>query len=43
MGLDYIDCVNFRDVGVFINLISEKELLPENRNYRGQYRLYKAT
>ncbi|WP_299216772.1 tyrosine-protein phosphatase [uncultured Dokdonia sp.] len=36
MGLDYADgCVNFRDVGAFINLISEKKLLPEGRVYRG--------
>lgn len=36
MGLDYTDgCVNFRDVGAFINLISGKEVLPEGRMYRG--------
>lgn len=36
MGLDYTDgCVNFRDVGAFINLISEKQVLPEGRMYRG--------
>jgi protein-tyrosine phosphatase len=36
MGLDDTDgCVNFRDVGTFINLISEKTVLPENLIYRG--------
>lgn len=36
MGLDYTDgCVNFRDVGAFINLISKKTVLPEGRIYRG--------
>jgi len=36
MGLDYTDgCVNFRDVGAFIYLISGKHVLPENRIYRG--------
>ncbi len=36
MGLDYTDgCVNFRDIGTFINLISEKTLLPEHLMYRG--------
>lgn len=36
MGLDYTDgCVNFRDVGEFINLISGKEILPIQRLYRG--------
>ena len=36
MGLDYTDgCVNFRDVGVFIHLISGNKLLPEQRIYRG--------
>ena len=36
MGLDYTDgCVNFRDVGVFIHLITGKQILPENRIYRG--------
>ncbi len=36
MGLDYTEgCVNFRDVGAFVNLISEKTVLPEGRMYRG--------
>ena len=36
MGLDYTKgCVNFRDVGAFVNLISEKTVLPEGRIYRG--------
>lgn len=36
MGLDYADgCVNFRDVGAFIHLISEKKILPEDRIFRG--------
>lgn len=36
MGLDYTDgCVNFRDVGVFVHLISGKQILPENHIYRG--------
>lgn len=36
MGLDYTDgCVNFRDVGGYINLILEKESLPEGKIYRG--------
>lgn len=36
MGLDYADgCVNFRDAGAYINLILEKELIPEGRIYRG--------
>lgn len=36
MGLDYTDgCVNFRDVGAFINLITGTHILPEKRIYRG--------
>lgn len=36
MGLDYTQgCVNFRDVGAFVNLILEKEVLPEKKLYRG--------
>lgn len=36
MTLDYTDgCVNFRDVGTFINLISNKEILPEGKIFRG--------
>lgn len=36
MGLDYTDgCVNFRDFGAYINLILDKDVLPEGRFYRG--------
>ncbi|BDD11842.1 hypothetical protein FUAX_42740 (plasmid) [Fulvitalea axinellae] len=36
MGLDYSDgCVNFRDVGEFVNLIYGEELLNENILFRG--------
>ena len=36
MGLDYTDgCVNFRDVGEFLNLIAEKEIFPEKKLFRG--------
>ncbi|AXG68498.1 tyrosine phosphatase family protein [Kordia sp. SMS9] len=36
MGLDYTDgCVNFRDVGDYINLISGKKIVQENRLLRG--------
>jgi protein-tyrosine phosphatase len=28
-------CINFRDVGLFVNLIAQKRLLPENRLLRG--------
>jgi protein-tyrosine phosphatase len=36
MGLDYTDgCINFRDVAGYINLILEKEILPEGKIYRG--------
>lgn len=36
MGLDYTDgCVNFRDVGAFINLIVGKPLFQEEKLYRG--------
>ena len=36
MGLDYTDgCVNFRDLGAFLNLIAEREVLPEQIIYRG--------
>lgn len=36
MGLDYTDgCVNFRDVGAFINLMLDHEVMPEKRIYRG--------
>jgi len=36
MKLDYTEgCVNFRDVGDFVNLILGKELLPVDRIYRG--------
>lgn len=36
MGLDYTEgCVNFRDVGEFINLILEEKKLPQGRIYRG--------
>lgn len=36
MGLDYTDgCVNFRDIGGYVNLILGKELLPEGMLFRG--------
>ncbi len=36
MGLDYTDgCVNFRDVGGYINLISGEKIMQENRFLRG--------
>ncbi len=36
MSLDYTSgCVNFRDVGVFINWIVGEQCLPENKIYRG--------
>jgi len=36
MGLDYTDgCVNFRDVGGYVNLILGKETLPESKLFRG--------
>lgn len=36
MGLDYTSgCVNYRDVGEFINWLSGEELLPEKRILRG--------
>ncbi|OJJ20937.1 tyrosine protein phosphatase [marine bacterium AO1-C] len=36
MGLDYTDgCVNFRDVGGYVNLILEKDVLPEGKIFRG--------
>lgn len=36
MALDYTDgCVNFRDVGAFVNLILEEDRLPEGRLFRG--------
>ena len=36
MELDYTaGCVNFRDAGAFVNLITGKPLLPENRLLRG--------
>jgi protein-tyrosine phosphatase len=36
MGLDYTDgCVNFRDVGGYINLINDKKILQEKRFLRG--------
>ncbi len=36
MGLDYTDgCVNFRDVGEFINLIRQDKKFPEGKIYRG--------
>lgn len=36
MGLDYTSgCVNFRDVGEFVNLIVGKDLLPIGRIFRG--------
>lgn len=36
MKLDYTEgCVNFRDVGDFVNLIVGTEVLPVNRIYRG--------
>lgn len=36
MALDYTDgCVNFRDVGAFVNLILGEDRLPEGRLYRG--------
>lgn len=36
MGLDYTDgCVNFRDIGAYVNLILDKKLLPEGKLYRG--------
>lgn len=36
MKLDYSKgCVNFRDVGEYVNLIAQKEVLPEKRILRG--------
>ena len=36
MGLDYSrGCVNFRDVGEYVNLIAQTEVLPEKRILRG--------
>ncbi len=36
MGLDYTQgCVNFRDVGAFLNLIADKVIFPENKIFRG--------
>lgn len=36
MGLDYTNgCVNFRDVGAFVNLIIGKTILQEEKLYRG--------
>lgn len=36
MGLDYTAaCVNFRDLGVFINLIADRDLFPVNKILRG--------
>lgn len=36
MALDYSNgCVNFRDVGELVNLITSKDLLPEGRLFRG--------
>jgi protein-tyrosine phosphatase len=36
MGLDYSNgCVNFRDVGEFVNIIAGRALVPEKRLYRG--------
>ena len=36
MGLDYADgCVNFRDVGIFLNWISEKNIFPTQKILRG--------
>ena len=36
MSLDYTDgCVNFRDIGGYINLLLEKEVLPEGKLFRG--------
>ena len=36
MGLDYTEgCVNFRDVGGYINLIEGEDVLPEKKIYRG--------
>lgn len=36
MGLDYTaGCANFRDVGAFVNLIANEELVPERRLLRG--------
>jgi protein-tyrosine phosphatase len=36
MSLDYSQgCVNFRDVGEFVNLIASQDLLPPRRLYRG--------
>ncbi|MBN2103760.1 tyrosine-protein phosphatase [bacterium] len=36
MGLDYTNgCVNFRDVGEWVNEIAKRPLLPVNRLYRG--------
>lgn len=36
MGLDYAKgCVNFRDVGEFVNLIAARELMPEKKILRG--------
>jgi len=36
MSLDYTEgCVNFRDVGTFLNWIAEKPIFPEKKIYRG--------
>ena len=36
MGLDYTDgCVNFRDLGEFVNLICGQDILPLNKIFRG--------
>jgi protein-tyrosine phosphatase len=36
MALDYTSgCVNFRDVGAFVNLITDEKLMAEGRLYRG--------
>ena len=36
MGLDYTDgCVNFRDIGGYVNLILEAQVLPEGKLFRG--------
>jgi protein-tyrosine phosphatase len=36
MNLDYTSgCVNFRDVGLFVNWLANEKLLPENKLFRG--------
>jgi protein-tyrosine phosphatase len=36
MGLDYTGgCVNFRDVGELLNLLADRQVMPERRILRG--------